>query len=115
MPSKKGGLTSAVVNGSIYVYRGEQPAGTFNNNEKFDTISNKWTSEKSIIERTMKYLKDRTEGFDDYFPWRKKKCKLNHVIIWLNLFVGYHNKEINLWTAPNKVLDYISKGTCVFI
>ena len=36
--------------------------------------------EKSIIERTMQYIKDRTtEGFDDYFPCRKKKCKLKHV------------------------------------
>jgi Transposase and inactivated derivatives len=32
--------------------------------------------EKSIIERTMQYVKDRTESFDDYFPCRKKKCKL---------------------------------------
>ena len=33
--------------------------------------------EKSIIERTMQYIKDRTECFDDYFPCIKKKCKLN--------------------------------------
>jgi putative transposase len=30
--------------------------------------------EKSIIERTMQYMKDRTENFDDYFP-----CKNNSV------------------------------------
>jgi putative transposase len=24
--------------------------------------------EKSIIERTIQYIKDRTENFDDYFP-----------------------------------------------
>jgi hypothetical protein len=24
--------------------------------------------EKSIVERTMEYLKDRTEAFDDYYP-----------------------------------------------
>ncbi len=56
--------------------------------------------EKSIItERTMQYVKDRTEYcFDDYFPCkRKKKCKLKHVINWLKLFVvDYHNKEICL-------------------
>ena len=34
---------------------------------------------KSLIERTMQYIKDRTEGFDDYFPCKKNKCKLNHV------------------------------------
>ncbi len=51
--------------------------------------------EKSIIERTMQYIKDRTESFDDYFPCRKKnKCKLNHIKQWLKLFVYQHNKEI---------------------
>jgi putative transposase len=50
--------------------------------------------EKSIIERTMQYIKDRTESFDDYFPFKKKKCKLKHVINWLHLFVDYHNKEL---------------------
>jgi putative transposase len=52
--------------------------------------------EKSIIERTMQYVKDRTESFDDYFPCRKKKCKLKHVQNWLNLFVGFHNKELQI-------------------
>jgi putative transposase len=50
-----------------------------------------------IIERTVQYLKDRTkEGFDDYFPCKRKKCKLKHVRKWLKLFVDYHNKEIRL-------------------
>ncbi len=52
--------------------------------------------EKSIIERTMQYIKDRTESFDDYFPCKRKKCKLKHVKNWLKLFVDYHNKEIIL-------------------
>jgi putative transposase len=52
--------------------------------------------EKSLIERTMQYIKDRTEGFDDYFPCRKKKSKLKHVKQWLNLFAYYHNSEIVL-------------------
>ncbi|HEX5519154.1 MAG TPA: DDE-type integrase/transposase/recombinase [Candidatus Nitrosocosmicus sp.] len=52
--------------------------------------------EKSIIERTMQYIKDRTECFDDYFPCRKKKCELKHVKNWMKLFVDYHNKEISL-------------------
>jgi len=44
------------------------------------------------------YIKDRTkeEGFDDYFPSRKKKCKLKHVINWLNVFTDYFNKELRL-------------------
>ena len=50
--------------------------------------------EKSLIERTMQYIKDRTEGFDDYFPCRKRKCKLKHVKQWLNLFAYYHISEI---------------------
>ena len=50
--------------------------------------------EKSIIERTMQYIKDRTEGFDDYFPCRKKNCTLKHVKQWLNLFAHYYNKEV---------------------
>ena len=52
------------------------------------------TLEKSLIERTMQYIKDKTEGFDDYFPCKKKKCKLNHVKQWLNLFIDEHNKSI---------------------
>jgi putative transposase len=51
--------------------------------------------EKSLIERTMQYIKDRTESFDDYFPCKMKNCNLNHIIKWLNLFVDYHNKERN--------------------
>ena len=50
--------------------------------------------EKSIIERTMQYIKDRTESFDDYFPCRKKKCKLKHIRNWFNLFISQHNKQI---------------------
>jgi putative transposase len=52
------------------------------------------TLEKSLIERTMQYIKDRTEGFDDYFPCKKNKCKSNHVKQWLNLFIDQHNKSI---------------------
>ena len=50
--------------------------------------------EKSIIERMMQYIKDRTECFDDYFPCKKNKCKLKHIKQWLKLFVYQHNKEI---------------------
>ncbi len=50
--------------------------------------------EKSLIERTMQYIKDRTESFDDYFPCKKNKGKLKHVNQWLKLFVYQHDKEI---------------------
>jgi putative transposase len=50
--------------------------------------------EKGIIERTMQYIKDRTESFDDYFPCRLKNCKLEHVKNWLRFFVDYNNSEL---------------------
>jgi hypothetical protein len=41
MLSKRGGLASATaVNETIYVFGGEQPSGTFNNNEKYDPDTN---------------------------------------------------------------------------
>jgi putative transposase len=50
--------------------------------------------EKSLIERTMQYIKDRTENFDDYFPCRIRNCNLKHVQNWLRFYVDHHNKEI---------------------
>jgi putative transposase len=50
--------------------------------------------EKSIIERTMQYIKDKTEGFDDYFPCKKNNCKLKHVKQWFFLFIDQHNGEL---------------------
>ena len=50
--------------------------------------------EKSIIERTMQCIKDRTESFDDYFPCRKKRCNLFHVKNWIKLFVNMYNKQM---------------------
>jgi len=50
--------------------------------------------EKSVIERTMQYNKDKTESFDDYFPYKKRKCKLKHVQQWLISFADRYNKEI---------------------
>jgi putative transposase len=51
--------------------------------------------EKSIIERTVQYLKDRTaEMFDDYFPCRKYNCKFEHTKHWLNLFVDMRNDMV---------------------
>ncbi len=51
---------------------------------------------KNIIERTIQYLKERTETLDDYyFPCCKDKCRLKHIINWLNLFIDHHNKKIS--------------------
>jgi putative transposase len=53
-----------------------------------------YKDEKSIIERTMQYIKDRVKIFDDYFPCRKKnKSKLKHVKQWLDLFIDQHYKK----------------------
>jgi putative transposase len=47
---------------------------------------------KSIIERTIECVKDRTENFDDYYPCRKElDCELNHVYHWFTLFIFLHN------------------------
>jgi putative transposase len=50
--------------------------------------------ERSIIERTVQYFKDRTECFDDYFPCRRDNCKLEHVSNWMNQFVYMHNRML---------------------
>ena len=47
--------------------------------------------EKSLIERAIQYLKDRMEGFDDFYPCFKKGCSLEHVYNWLNLFSYMYN------------------------
>ncbi len=50
--------------------------------------------EKGLIERAMQYIKGRTECFGDYFPWRLKSCKMEHVMDWLRFFADYHNSEL---------------------
>jgi putative transposase len=49
--------------------------------------------EKSIFERAIEYVKDRTEAFDDYYPCRKKvvDCNIVHVYQWMTLFMFLHN------------------------
>ena len=50
--------------------------------------------EKSLIERTIQYIKDRTESFDDYFPCKKQNCKLEHIKQWITVFAWHHNNNI---------------------
>jgi N-acetylneuraminic acid mutarotase len=58
MPSQRSGIAAAATGAaaaanasssinasSIYVFGGEEPSRTFNNNEKYDATTNKWTSE----------------------------------------------------------------------
>jgi putative transposase len=51
--------------------------------------------ENTLIEREDNAVrKDRTEGFDDYFPCQKENCNLEHVKQWLKLFVYNYNRSI---------------------
>lgn len=51
--------------------------------------------EKSIIERTIEYFKDRTEIFDEYYPCKHKiEYALSHVHNWLSMSVFMHNADI---------------------
>lgn len=58
--------------------------------------------EKSIVERTIEYLKDRTEAFDDYYPCMKVEiCNFRHVHKWLILFVFMYNTIVKSSTKFN--------------
>ena len=60
--------------------------------------------EKSIVERTIEYLKDRTEAFDDYYPcMRYGFCNLRHVHKWLILFIFMHNIVVKSSTTFNNL------------
>jgi N-acetylneuraminic acid mutarotase len=48
MPSERSGLASASIGNDIYVFGGEKVNGTFENNEKYDTLQNEWTSESPL-------------------------------------------------------------------
>ena len=50
--------------------------------------------EKSIIERSIQYFKDRTECFDDYYPCRCMGCKIYHVYKWTRSFMFMRNTAI---------------------
>ncbi|HXG07535.1 MAG TPA: hypothetical protein VNI77_09455 [Nitrososphaera sp.] len=45
--------------------------------------------EKSLMERFIQNINDRTECFDDYCPCRKRNCNRKHVWNWLKLFLLY--------------------------
>jgi len=46
---------------------------------------------RSLMERLIQTVKDRTECFDDYFPCRKEHCRLDHIKAWLNIYSVYYN------------------------
>jgi N-acetylneuraminic acid mutarotase len=45
MPSKRSGIGATSIDGLIYVLGGEQNQGTFNNNERYDPLSDTWSVE----------------------------------------------------------------------
>ncbi len=49
---------------------------------------------KSIIKITMQFIKYKTKEFDDYFPCKKNKPKLNPVKQSIILFIEKCNKAI---------------------
>jgi len=51
--------------------------------------------QKSLIERTIQYVKDKTECFDGCFPCKKgNDCRLKRVMNWLGLYVSMHQRAI---------------------
>ncbi len=51
--------------------------------------------EKSIIKRTIQYIKDRTESFDDYFPSVTEKKNVIFFMLKIGLlFATMYNKGI---------------------
>ena len=50
--------------------------------------------EKSLMERVNYYFKDRTESFDDYYPFTRDDCDLLHVYKWVHFFVSVYNDTI---------------------
>ncbi len=63
--------------------------------------------EKSLIERVNQYFKDRTEGFDDYYPCIRNECKLFHVYNWIQFFVSMYN---SVTATGNNDFNFEFKG-----
>ena len=67
--------------------------------------------EKSVIERSMEYVKDRTECFDDYYPCMKEKedfyRSISHVHKWMTLFIFMYNTVANSNTKSNKINNWL--------
>ena len=50
----KGEVAAASAYGNIYTFGGEEPGGTFDNNEKYDPNTNKWTEDMPIFKDLIK-------------------------------------------------------------
>ena len=65
--------------------------------------------EKSLMERVNQYFKDRTEGFDDYYPYMKDECNLFHVYNWIQFFVSMYNDTTSIKNYFIKYLNEIGE------
>ena len=65
------------------------------------------------MERFVQFVKDRTEGFDDYFPCRRVRCRLEHVEGWLRYYMLSFNlfkRREALDESPVATLTRLVKG-----
>jgi len=60
--------------------------------------------DKNVMERSIQYIKDRTECFDDNFPC-KDDCNREHVKNWFRGFMLYFNVKIDLSKFTTKLMD----------
>ena len=60
--------------------------------------------EKSMIERLIKYFKDRTESFEDYYSCNNKQnCGLQHVYNWIKMIIYLYNTKIKKYDSSQKL------------
>ncbi|HEY6885703.1 MAG TPA: hypothetical protein VI278_16850 [Nitrososphaeraceae archaeon] len=69
--------------------------------------------EKSMIERAIEFVNDRTEGFDDYYyPCSKSTlvdCNIIvHVYQWMTLFISLHN--LSKSQSKLSILKFLVRG-----
>jgi hypothetical protein len=70
---------------------------------KLSYVEQRDVHEESIVQRTVEYLKDRTEDFDSYYPCIRDGLRnLRHVHKWFSLFVFMH---INVIKSSTKFDD----------
>ena len=70
--------------------------------------------EKSIIERTIQYFKDKTEGFDDYYPCLGgNNCDLLHVHNWIQFIhidiQFYYSHQSWIYTDSGEVVSKVNR------
>jgi putative transposase len=62
------------------------------------------------MERVNQYFKDRTESFDDYYPYTRDDCNLLHVYNWIQFFLSMYND-----TTSKKIYFIYERGEYILI